>query len=148
MRDYDISNGKISDCCNGKRKSAGGYRWSYKKCGDIGNCIYETNSRTVHKYSLTGEYLKTYDHLTDAVKEMNLKSGGHISSCCNGNREVAYGFMWSYEKKDNISPTKNTHNQGVGVIQYDLNMNIINRFANSIDASKQFGGKRKKLICQ
>ena len=35
----NITNGKISDCCNGKRKSAGGYRWSYKKCKNMTNEI-------------------------------------------------------------------------------------------------------------
>lgn len=28
---YNISHGKISMCCNGKRKMAGGYVWKYKK---------------------------------------------------------------------------------------------------------------------
>ena len=144
MRDCNISNGKISECCSGKRKSIGGYRWSYKKYNNLGEYKYDTNSRTVHKYSLSGDYIETYEHLSDVVKEMNLINGGHISNCCNGNRETAYGFMWSYEKYDRIIPAKNIHNQGVPIIQYDLNGNFVDKFDNCIEASKQFGDKCKK----
>lgn len=143
-RDNNISDGKISDCCNGKRKSAGGYRWSYEKCENLGEYICGTNSKMVHKYSLLGDYIETYEHLSDVVKEMNLTHGGHISNCCNGTRDTAYGFMWSYEKHEKINPARNTHNQGVSVIQYDLDMNIINKFDNGIEASKQFGDKSQK----
>lgn len=142
-RDCNILNGKISSCCKGKRKSAGGYRWSYEKYDNIGAYSCGTNSKTVHKYSLSGDYLKTYEHLSDVVKEMNLTNGGHISNCCNGTRETAYGFMWSYEKHTNIKPAKNTHNQGVKVIQYDLNKNKIKMFDNCVEASLQFGEKAK-----
>lgn len=143
MRKYNISNGKISDYCKGNRKSAGGFRWSYDKLDYLGKYERTSKSKMVHKYSLKGKYIKTYNHLSDVVKEMGLLHGGHISNCCNGTRETAYGFMWSYEKHKKINPSNNTHHQGVGVIQYDLNKNILNIFDNPVEASKQFGDKSK-----
>lgn len=144
QRDNKITNGKISDCCNGKRKSAGGYRWSYEKYEYLEKYVRETNSKMVHQYSLSGNYVKTYNHLSDAVKEFKLQNGAHISSCCNGFRDTAYGYMWSYEKHDKINNENHIHKQGVGVIQYNLDMNIINVFDNCVEAAKQFGEKKDK----
>jgi hypothetical protein len=143
MRECVISNGKISDCCKHKRKSAGGYRWSYFKVDNLGEYERGTKSKTVHQYSLDGVYIKSYSHLSDVVQEMSLLNGAHISNCCNGNRETAYGFMWSYEKHEKIQQAKNIHNQGTKVVQYDLQKNIICIFDNCIEASKQFGEKSK-----
>ena len=141
-RKNNISNGKISDCCNNKRKSAGGYQWSLNKYDNLGNYSCDSSSKPIYQYSLSGCYIKKYEHLIDAVKEMNLNHGGHISSCCNGNRDTAYGFMWSYEKHDKILPAKNIHNIGTEVIQYDLNGNKINIFDNATLASEQFTEKK------
>ena len=134
-----ISNGKISDCCNKKRKSAGGYQWSLNKYDDLGNYSCNSSSKPVYQYSLSGCYIKKYEHLIDAVKEMNLNHGEHISNCCNGNRDTAYGFMWSYEKHDKILPAKNIHNIGTEVIQYDLKGNYIKTWESIASASKELG---------
>lgn len=139
-----ISNGKISDCCRKIKKSAGGYIWSYEKFDRIEKYIRKTKSLPVYQYSLSGKFIKSYKTLIDAIKEMNLANGSHISSCCNGKRRTAYGFMWSYEKFDKLYSFKNKHNQNVTVIQFDLNKNKICSFKNLMDASKQFGEKSEK----
>ena len=143
-RDNNISNGKISECCNGKRKSAGGYMWSYEKVDKLKKYYKSTKSKPVHQYSLSGYYIKTYDKLSDVIKEFDLLNGAHISNCCNGNRETAYGYMWSYEKHKNIEHAKNTHKQGVGVVQYGKDGGFIARFNNRTEASEQFGDNSKK----
>lgn len=143
MRDLTISNGKISDCCKGNRKSAGGYRWSYNKEDKLGKYIRGTNSRPVYKYSLTGEFIKKYNTVVDVVNELNINNGGHISSCCNGNRETAYGYQWRYEMYDNIGNAKNIHMQGKSVFQYSLGGVLIKQHDNSVKASEQFGEKKK-----
>ena len=105
-------------------------------------------SKMVHKYSFKRKIFKKHTTIFQmVVKEMGLSHGGHISNCCNGTRETAYGFMWSYEKHKEINPSNNTHHQGIGVIQYDLNKNILNIFDNPVEASKQFGNKSKMHIC-
>lgn len=142
-RDLMISNGKISDCCRGNRKSAGGYMWSYNKEEKLGKYIRGTNSRPVYKYSLTGEFIKKYNTVVDVVNELNINKGGHISSCCNGNRETAYGYQWRYEMYDNIGNAKNIHMQGKGVLQYSLDGVLIKQHDNSVKASEQFGEKKK-----
>lgn len=145
MRQYNISSGKISECCSEKRKSAGGYRWSYSKQDNLEPYLKNTQSKPVHQYNLTGDFIKSYESVMDVVKEFNICHGGHISNCCNGTRETAYGFMWSYQLCDKIQPAGNAHNQGVEVIQYDLqDHSIINIFTNLTEAANQFGDKSKK----
>ena len=89
--------------------------------------------------------------VVEAVNEMRIekngikiKNGGHISSCCNGNRETAYGYQWRYEFNETISPAKNTHKQGCSIIQLDRNGEIIKIHENCVKASEQFGDKKDK----
>lgn len=145
MRTYNIANGKISDCCNGRKKSAGGYRWSYIKLEHLEPYTRNTNSKQVFQYSLAGKFIKSYESVVAAGKTFNAIKGTHITSCCKGRRETAYGFMWRYQYYEQIPPAQNIHNQGVQVIQYDRNKNnIISIFPNLIEASKQFGDKQSK----
>ena len=87
----------------------------------IENCNYGTrNKRTgekhwiqVNQYDLNGNFIKTWDSLTAITKATNI-STGHISSCCNGLRKSAGGFLWKYYNgnTDNIlSYSPNAFNQ-------------------------------------
>lgn len=50
-------------------------------------------------YSKTGEYLRSFDSLTEAADYLN-KTPVHISKCCKGIRKTAYGYMWKYEESN------------------------------------------------
>ena len=47
---------------------------------------------TVYKH--TCQNGKVYD----ALREVNGKSVGNISSCCSGKKKNAYGYLWKLER--------------------------------------------------
>ena len=56
------------------------------------------NSRKIKQYTLDGTFVKEYNYMNEAKKELNLKSTCHISDCCRGVRYKAYGYMWRYSE--------------------------------------------------
>lgn len=53
------------------------------------------------QFSLSGEYIQTFDSIGDALREVNGKSVGNISSCCSGKKKNAYGYLWKLERGQN-----------------------------------------------
>lgn len=91
----------ISECCNGKLYSSGGYVWRHK--GDPFDKYNNVDKRCtpVDVYSKNGEFIKHFVSMADAVYELlgstdHKKYSSHITSCCKGNRKTAYGFVWRY----------------------------------------------------
>jgi len=65
------------------------------------NGLKPHNLRAVHKYSLdNGEYLESFESLTDAAKSINAKSVNGIKTVCEFKTTSAGGFVWSYNKVD------------------------------------------------
>ncbi|RFZ78234.1 hypothetical protein DS742_14040 [Lacrimispora amygdalina] len=142
-REFNICEGKISECCNGSRKSAGDYRWSFDKKNNIGKYIELTNSRIVYKYSLSGDFVEKCGTVPDVVKQMGIANGGHISNCCNGTREVAYGFQWKYYKCDNIGRV-NFNKCNERIMQLTLYGKIVTDYDSITDACFQFDNNIEK----
>ena len=100
-----ISHGHISDCCNGKRKTIGGFIWRYTDqelteehltwCNEI--LPNKFSKKCVVQYSLSGEFICVFE----SMKEAELKTGifyPNISAVCNGRQKTAGGFIWKYYK--------------------------------------------------
>lgn len=51
----------------------------------------------VKQFTLEGKYIKTFNSITEAIKEFKVISTANISACCNGKRPSAYKFIWRYE---------------------------------------------------
>lgn len=58
-------------------------------------------TKRVMQFSLSGEYIQTFDSIGDALREVNGKSVGNISSCCSGKKKNAYGYLWKLERGQN-----------------------------------------------
>ena len=52
----------------------------------------------VDQYDLKGNFIKTWESISKAEKELNLK-GTHISRVCRGKRKSTGGFIWKYHQK-------------------------------------------------
>lgn len=108
-------------------------------------------SKIVYQYSLDGHFLHSFNSLLEAAKNVN----GHvqnISDCLNDNKKTrtAYGFRWSYEKKDfydfwgfyyNNEPKK--------IYSYSLEGDFIKEYPSITAAAKEVGANRcdiKKAI--
>lgn len=85
----------ISNCCNKKTKSAGGYIFAYE--GEDIDLNVPIRKKQVNQYSLNGDYINTYESTCEANTKTGVRSSG-ISLCCNGKLKTSGGFIWRYTK--------------------------------------------------
>lgn len=57
--------------------------------------------KTVHQYSMNGEYIRSFDCLLDAANSVN-RSKMIISESATGRKPSAGGFLWRYFKVDKL----------------------------------------------
>ena len=50
----------------------------------------------VNQYTIQGEFIKTWNSLSDAMRHFKANSTGNIASCCKGKRPSAHGYIWRY----------------------------------------------------
>ncbi len=62
-------------------------------------------SKKVHKYSLNGTFVDTYDSIIEASK-INNTCKTSISCCCHGSLKQAGGYLWSFSREENLQPYK------------------------------------------
>ena len=89
---HGTRNKRISKTKKEKFKN-GEYR---KRC-----CVY----KKVSCYDIeTGDFIQEFESISQASNEIKKspKYCGDISNCCRGNQKSAYGYYWSYEKKNNF----------------------------------------------
>lgn len=67
--------------------------------------------KSVIKMSLSGEYIKTYESLTQAAEDIGKHQGAvsHISECCRGRRRQYLGFTWKYGGKEHGKGIEQLH---------------------------------------
>lgn len=53
------------------------------------------NSKRVYQYTKIGEFVKLWNCTSEVERELGFFSSS-ISSCANGKRKTAYGFIWKY----------------------------------------------------
>lgn len=100
----NVSASSICKCCKGKLKSAYGFIWRYHN--DDFNKYQITSPRDIEhtkkikKYLLDGTYIKTYNSISEVMKELKIKSASPISKCCSGKAFIAYGYVWRYIDDD------------------------------------------------
>lgn len=54
-------------------------------------------AKKVYQYTKDGEFIREWDYMSLAAKELNINKG-NIGSVCNGDRKTAGGFVWKYER--------------------------------------------------
>jgi hypothetical protein len=76
------------------------------------NCKKEHHrqGKKVNQYDLDGNYLRTFDSITDALKALNKSTrDSHITLSCKGEQNHTFGYQWRYLSEEfplgkNISP--------------------------------------------
>lgn len=141
---YGVSAQGISNCCNGKQKTAGRHpitgeplTWEYvdktyieinqSKQGTHKKGVEWWNIRPVNQYSLDGKLIKRWGFIQEAGENCGIDPGS-IRKCCAGIYNQAGGFLWRYrdeydEDYLNFDIPK-PKNKG-SVIQLDKNNNFI-----------------------
>lgn len=84
----------ISSNCVGRRPSAGGFLWAYENQKPI-----IPQKRRVIMYSMDGKFVKQFDTVNHAARELNKKSTNAIRNAIIGNQRHAYGFTWKIENR-------------------------------------------------
>lgn len=123
-----------------------GYIWSYTKNFDynINNYNY-LNYIAIDKYSLDGEFIKSYKHAIDARNDLDVKRCkiSNIINSCSGKTVRAYGYVWRYKGEPfNKYNTKYTTSKTVN--QYSKDNKYIKTF-NSIKEASEFVGSKKSF---
>lgn len=134
----------IAKCCNGKSKFAFQRVWRYH--GDsfdkyeLPNKIFaERNYKlaSVDQYSLNGVYIKTFDSISNACRELNVdESSSHISECCMGKIRSIYGYIWRYHGE---SLGDYTDSRTVSINKYDKNNNFLKQYNSLKEACLDIG---------
>ena len=57
--------------------------------------IGEANSKKILQFTKSGEFIKEWPSIREASKQLKINFG-NISSCCNGKRKSAGGYVWKY----------------------------------------------------
>ena len=55
-------------------------------------------NKAVLQFTKSGEFIKRFISMSEAKRELNLKTYTSISECCSGKRKSAYGFKWKYDE--------------------------------------------------
>lgn len=58
--------------------------------------VLNGNARPVDQYDLNGNFIKHWDYMKLIVEHLNISSNAHVTECCQGKRNKAYGYIWKY----------------------------------------------------
>ncbi len=104
-------------------------------------------TRKVKQYDLNWNFIKEYDSIVLAAKEMNV-SKGTIRGVLIKYRKTSAGYIWRYSDDTDIDFTEKitiNENRGRSVGQYDLNMNLINKHNCIADAGRNVGVHKNNI---
>lgn len=105
-KNLKINRINIVHCLNGKRLTAGGYRWEYlenpilfkKKEKVFKERGPRWSSRKIVQKTLSGEVLKVWDYYLQIQNRTGIQVS-NIRKCINGERVQAGGYKWEYFEK-------------------------------------------------
>lgn len=100
----------------------------------------------IYQYNKSGDLIREWSSATDAGNFLGIKHISSISSCCTGNRNSAFGFVWRYKdpekwfppvyKERTVDYSIVSRKNRVAVMQYDLTGQFLKEWSSAIDASE------------
>ena len=104
-------------------------------------------SRKVRMYSLNGEYIRTFDCLSDTSRFCGVGDNS-IGRVCRGERFSAGGYKWAYEGEANrkISGHITLPTNKRGVLQYNSDGVLIEEYGSIAEAAKATGFQATNII--
>lgn len=107
--DYHTRGVGIQECCKGRAKRYRDYQWRWhsEEHSNIGPYInnsmktIEESKRKIDKLDLDGNYICTYNSISDAARDLNVNNNittvcSNITQRARGNGISAYGYKWRY----------------------------------------------------
>lgn len=86
----------ITQCCKGRRKSAGGFIWSYTDSLVSPQPYRKQYEREVLQFTVEGVLIQGHRSVTAAAKIVN-RSVHALSSACRGVSATCAGYVWKYQ---------------------------------------------------
>lgn len=134
-------------CCQGLKKSAGGFMWSYYKFDKISSYKNKREKIVVLQYDKFGNFINKFGSLSEASKATNI-SVSSICNCCKHNIKSAGGYIWRVEGDDDIFYINNQGNNRKPVLQFTIDGVFIRRFESIKEACEHIGKKSRRSIKQ
>lgn len=115
----------IHNCLLGKLKTCNGFIWKYKD-----DKVVEFK-RPVDQFDLELNFIRRFESISEASKELNLSIGSIIFVCKNKLYSTG-GFIWKYSDDKSFTKTKPPKKRKV--YQFDNDKNLVNIFDTINDA--------------
>lgn len=80
----------------GRQSTSAGFVWSDKLLSESEIKAMCSKNKTLNQYSLDGEYIKSWNTMSEAGKELGIAVSS-ISLCCKGKYKKVGGFIWKIE---------------------------------------------------
>lgn len=128
----------IKKSCKTEDKTGKNYQWRYwEQYNDIDKIDSHKKQRehAINQYDLNGNFIRTFNSITEAVQILNKNIGSSIARCCKHEDKyyTAGGFIWSYYGEEPYIPKK--IKVPIKIIQqYDLDNNLIAEFSSEREA--------------
>ena len=125
-----------------------GARLKVLKPGEAQKRHLDSNKKSVLQYNLNGEFIKKWDCIRDAEKELNI-SQGNITKCCQHKMDFAKDSFWLYEDDDTsithlmINYALSVKCNAVDLI--DKNDKVLKQFTSAAEAERAMGITRGKV---
>ena len=88
---------EISNCCNGKLKTARGFVWAHDR--EKPKMFKNDAKRCIVQYTLLMEFVHEYNSISDAIKALGYGVPTCIGNNLAGRSKSAYGYIWRYKKE-------------------------------------------------
>jgi predicted GIY-YIG superfamily endonuclease len=100
-RALKIKSENISRVCLKKQKTAGNFIWRFKDESITENEIKDINTlkrnrKKVDQLTKSGEYIRTFNSIKEAIVFINGSNTSRIVSVCKGNDNSYKGYKWRY----------------------------------------------------
>jgi hypothetical protein len=142
----------IGGCCQGKIKTASGFRFMFKEDYKIGvdyssNFKKHINNKQIIQFDLSFNKLQLFNSVAEASKKININRAG-IDDCCKGKQKTSNGYIFMYKTDFEY---KNVHTfqkktKAIKIIQFDLKMNKIEEFSSITEAEKKLKINNSNIV--
>lgn len=141
--------GSISQCCNGKTKTANGYRWSFKKYSQLPKLVKNCKFKTIYQLDSNKKLVGIWYKLTDIERDLHIMRN---TIKLYLNKDVLYKTCyWTTIPPEDLTIEPGINpvltlpefipnlKASVKVYQYDLDGNYIAEFPSAAEADRQMG---------
>jgi len=156
---------KISSCLRRKNGTSGGFQWRLKNGPLFANGIVNIESviqkkiesksrksRKVLQFNKEGKFIKEYDFVKEASREIGVSSSS-LRDCLRGRSRTCAGFQWRYKNETDfggrvpdIEPVTYDPSPVIrAVVQFDLKGNFIREYSSISEAARNLNIKASQI---